>query len=174
MRTIFSCVLCFITLDPIYTREFDLRGRHGKSTFTTPSACFVTRVIVFLSVALACITQRDQGKPLRGLWSFEMSLSLWRFVKSGSRIWTHSIETQRERRQGKEKTEKREDWQWRLCVPILCVRLWQFGRVLFVKQVCNYQSTRDACVSSVVPATLSHKGLHVGCVHVATTRNEWR
>jgi hypothetical protein len=106
------------------------------------------------------------------LWSFEVSLGLWRFVKSCCRIWTHSIETQRERRQGKEKTEKREDWQWRLCVPILCVRLWQFGRVLFVKQVCNYQSTRDACVSSVVSAPLSHKGLRVVLARDVTTHVE--
>ena len=172
-----SQYLQVITLDPINAGEFYLRSRNGKGSLTTPSTCFVTRLLVMLCLSLAGVVNGKLVELACSLRGFEMSLSLWWFIPSGSRIWTHSFWDLTGRnwlRGEREDWEEREDWQGSVKSQKLCVTLWQFSRALFVKQGCNYQSTRDACVSSIVSATLSNKSLHVGCVHVATTRNEWR
>ena len=51
-----------------------------------------------------------------------------------------------------------------------CVNLGAF--LLYYNRVCTYQSTRDAFVSSIVPAILSHKSLRVVLAHDVTAHVE--
>lgn len=113
IKTIFSCVLCFI-LNPINFAEFDLWRTYGKSALATPSTCLMARVLVVLSSTFWSVLYGKLVELVCGLWSLKVKLCLGRFIPSGCRIWTHSIETQEtgkradRRRLRKEKTDRRD------------------------------------------------------------------